>query len=652
MSLLPLGDPAGAATSVVAGLAVDRFAQLPNGRPSVPEDLLAILLLCTLDVDPDAPDPKVVAAKVQMAKLGFGHRVPLTEPERLGLHLLTAWRLDRQSPASIRRVLEQQHRVDQRQLIRSLWQRCLKLWHRIEQDRATMEQRCELLAQELTSHLPDGLALQSHQLEGVLRARERDFRFLFADDMGLGKTIEMLACSLLLGDSAFPMLVCSPLSMVGKWRAEALKWMSRRDIEVHNLTRGCGPKKLVEETRARGKRLVMTGTWSQLVAHEGQIREVKPGLFIGDESHYICGWESKRTLSAIRCRSSFGAVLLGTGTLMPNGRHIEAYPQLKMVAPDLFAYLKPKSRSEDGLPRGDRPGFLKHFCGPKKVFLGRDSRGRENSATSYKGRSHEVEFGHLLAPVMIRRTKPEVFGEDGLPPKTRYAIPVDISDAQRMRLARARDQIKAKIRKRAVDLEKELREEGLPQDRIDQRMKRTLSSEAVTLLSELRIKLGHIKADWSKQRVKELIKEGHKVVVFGWHDEVIRSAAEHYRKAGLSVLLGTGSMTGGKRDRIVAEAEKGTHDVVVLSSAYREGITLISYDRLIMLERWWIPGHEMQAEDRIYRIGQLREVAIEYPIVPNSYDDAVGDLQVWKEQGQHQAQGSAQERTYQWLMAA
>jgi len=463
-------------------------------------------------------------------------------------------------------------------------------------------------------------------------------------------TIEMLTCALLLGDDAFPMLVCSPLSMVGKWKSEALKWMSRRDIVVRNLGRDAGPKKLLDETR--GRRLVMTGTWSQLVAHEGEIRDAKPGLFIGDESHYICGWESKRTQAAIRCRSSFGSVLLGTGTLMPNGRHIEAYPQLKMVAPNLFARFKPERQFEEGLPRGDRPGFMKHFCGPQTLFLGKDDKGNVRKATSYKGRSNEVEFGHLIAGVMIRRTKSEVFGDDGLPPKTRYAIPVEISDAQRMRLARARDQIKAKIQKRAIQIEKELIAEGLPDDAIEQRVKRTLSSEAVTLMSELRIKLGLIKADWSKQRVKELVSEGHRPVVFGWHDQVIRKAAAHYEKLGLSVLLGTGGTTGRQRDRIVAEAEKGTHDVVVLSSAYREGITLITYNRLIMLERWWIPGHEMQAEDRIHRMGQLRDVAIEYPLIPNSYDDAVGELQVWKEQGQHQAQGSAQERAYQWLMAS
>lgn len=651
MALLPLGESAGAAMAAASGLAIDRFSTLPNGKPSGPEDLLAILLLCTLDVDPDAPDPKVVAAKVQMSRLGFGHRVSLTELERLGLHLLAFWRFSGGGSSSIHRTMERQYGVDSRKVVRDLWSRCMGLWRRIEQDRAEMSNRCDVLAHELESHLPSGFSLQSHQLEGVIRARDRGFKFLFADDMGLGKTIEMIACALLMQDSAFPMLVCSPLSMVGKWRSEVLKWMSRRHIVVETLNRHVDPKTLSDRARADGKHLVMMGTWSQLVAHEASIRAVRPGLFIGDESHYICNWESARTQSAIRCRSSFGAVLLGTGTLMPNGRHIEAYPQLKMIAPQLFSYLA-KGVDDEGIQRGDRPGFLRHFCGPKTLFLGISPKGKPKKSTSYDGRSHEVEFGHLLAGVMIRRTKSEVFGSDGLPSKVRYAIPVDISDAQRLKLAKERDRVKTKLLQRALQVEEELRSQEVSPEIIDQKVKRILSSEAVTLLSELRIELGKIKATWSKQRVKELLEEGHQVVVFGWHDSVIQKAAEYYRKLGVSVLLGTGSMTGSKRDRVVAEAEKGTHPVVVLSSAYREGITLVTYDRLLMLERWWTPGHEMQAEDRIHRIGQTRDVAIEFPMVPQSYDDAVGELQVWKEHGQHQAQGSAEERIYRWLMGS
>ena len=50
--------------------------------------------------------------------------------------------------------------------------------------------------------------------------------------------------------------------------------------------------------------------------------------------------------------------------------------------------------------------------------------------------------------------------------------------------------------------------------------------------------------------------------------------------------------------------------------------------------------------------GRQLPVAIEYLIIPGTYDEAIGELQVWKERGQVQSQGSAEERVYQWLMAA
>lgn len=641
---LPLADRGGADRAVAMGLAVDRFSSLPNGSPSGPEDLLAILFLCMFDVDPDSPDPKVVAAKVQMVKLGFGHKIPLDDIERTGLHLLVGWRFGQLHFVQLRASLP--GGIDTRELLRGLWKRCVALWGLLEKERAALAVQVDEVRSELSALLLPGLSLLPHQLEGVHRARRCGFRFIFADDMGLGKTVEMLACALLRGDSAFPLLICAPLSMVGTWKREVLKWLHVRSPFVGTLCKAAGPKSLLEQ--ASGRPLVMIGSWAQLVLHELQIREIRPGMFIGDESHYICGWESQRTQSAIRCRSSFGSILLGTGTLMPNGRHIEAYPQLKMVAPDLFSRLRSGGYdSDEGVSRGgDRNGFLKRFCGPKRISLG-----ESKTVTEYNGRSNEVEFGSLLSRVMIRRTKPEVFGAGELPPKTRYVISVDISTAQRMKLAKLRDSVKSTILERALELESALFEEGLSDAHVARRVKSVLSSEAVVLLSKMRVELGKIKAEWAKGRVKELLCEGHKVVVFAWHDEVLHLAHAHFTKLGCSVLLGTGQMAGNQRDRLVAEAESGSHDVVLLSSAYREGITLIHYDRLIMLERWWTPGHEMQAEDRIHRIGQLREVAAEYPVVPDSYDDAVGELQTWKEHGQQQSQGSAQERTYAWLMA-
>jgi hypothetical protein len=647
--MLPFHDPAGTASSEVIGLAESRFEALPNGRPSSVEDLLALLILSTQTEADEDPNPRVVAAKVQMDKLGFGSKLTLSPEDQLGLYQLALWRLEQRESLGIRRLLLSRGH-EPRAVVRALWQRCVGLWKKVERNRAELAKRCAALEAELEPLLPSGLALLPHQLEGVLRARDSGFRHIFGDDMGLGKTVEILACALLMGNDAFPMLVSCPLSMVYKWKVEAAKWLAKVNPELVTLDRKVHVPTLFAEMGDRPFMLV--GSWQAPAYHQQLLQTRHLGLVVGDESHYISNWEAGRTQGFIRSRRRARAVLLATGTLMENGRHREAYSQLKAMNPDCLQHLRQPNEAGE-LPKGDRYPYLYRYCGPTKVFVGkRDKEGNPVPVTQFDGRSNEVEFGCLLNRHVTRRTKVEVFGPEELPPKSRYVIPVPISDAQRMGFARTRDQIAAKVRAKAKEVEDHLVAHSVRPAVIEQKVKKVTQSEAVRLISALRLQIGREKAKWSKVRINELLAEGHRPVVFSWHNEVAELAAEAYAKKGVSVLLGTGSSTGRAREKIVAAAEAGEHDVVVLTSAYREGITLTAYDRLMMLERWWKPGSEQQAEDRIHRYGQQLPVAIEYLIIPGTYDEAIGELQVWKERGQVQSQGSAEERVYQWLMAA
>ena len=79
----------------------------------------------------------------------------------------------------------------------------------------------------------------------------------------------------------------------------------------------------------------------------------------------------------------------------------------------------------------------------------------------------------------------------------------------------------------------------------------------------------------------------------------------------------SGEVTGEKRQKAVDEFQTNTSgfDVMILSpKAGGVGLTLTSANHVIHLSRWWNPAVEDQCTDRVYRIGQDRNVNVYYPM--------------------------------------
>src|SRR5207247_4894694 len=80
----------------------------------------------------------------------------------------------------------------------------------------------------------------------------------------------------------------------------------------------------------------------------------------------------------------------------------------------------------------------------------------------------------------------------------------------------------------------------------------------------------------------------------------------------------SGDMKDGKRTRrtIVSRLrESPGFNVLVLSPDVAGiGLTLVEANHVIHYGRWWNPAKEMQATDRVYRIGQTKDVHVYYPI--------------------------------------
>lgn len=82
-------------------------------------------------------------------------------------------------------------------------------------------------------------------------------------------------------------------------------------------------------------------------------------------------------------------------------------------------------------------------------------------------------------------------------------------------------------------------------------------------------------------------------------------------------MIINGSVKGQDRQKRVErfQAEQDVFDIMLISpKAGGVGLTLTAANHVIHLTRWWNPAVEDQATDRVYRIGQKREVHVYYPM--------------------------------------
>jgi SNF2 family DNA or RNA helicase len=88
-----------------------------------------------------------------------------------------------------------------------------------------------------------------------------------------------------------------------------------------------------------------------------------------------------------------------------------------------------------------------------------------------------------------------------------------------------------------------------------------------------------------------------------------------YRLPSIPLVI-NGTVAAPERQKRVERFQAGIgFDVMILSPrAGGVGLTLTAANHVIHLSRWWNPAVEDQSTDRVYRIGQTREVHVYYPI--------------------------------------
>ena len=93
----------------------------------------------------------------------------------------------------------------------------------------------------------------------------------------------------------------------------------------------------------------------------------------------------------------------------------------------------------------------------------------------------------------------------------------------------------------------------------------------------------------------------------------------------------TGSTT--KREAVINEFQNSSENQIFLISikAGGVGLNLTSADYVFILDPWWNPAVEMQAINRVHRIGQDKPVFVYKLITENTLEEKILDMQVKKQ---------------------
>ena len=214
-----------------------------------------------------------------------------------------------------------------------------------------------------------------------------------------------------------------------------------------------------------------------------------------------------------------------------------------------------------------------------------------------KGTKNMEDLREITRPLLTRRTKSEVLKD--LPEKYYTPIEVPLSGKQR----RAYDQ----MRKDMIAWIGE--NEGQP-------LIAPVVISKLVRLQQLALAYGELEdgeefvlttPSAKLEVLKELLQPGQKTVVFTQFVKMIKLVEQELEGLKVDTLHGGIS----NRGEVIDRFQEVDTDVLLCSiGAGGVGITLTAANKVIFLDRSWSPATNLQAEDRLHRIGQENAVQV------------------------------------------
>ena len=472
--------------------------------------------------------------------------------------------------------------------------------------------RAEDFAGELPC--PKGLAYLPYQRAGIHFASTREAT-LFGDEMGLGKTIQ--AIGVLNTDQTLRrILIVCPASLKMNWQRELRKWLTR-ELSVLIVDSSWWPSGFD----------INIINYDILAKYHERLRSEEWDCIVIDEAHYLKNPQAKRTKALLGSRKTREADevrpvtarrrIAMTGTPIPN-RPIEVQPILQ--------WLDPRDRHWSFFT------FAKLFAGASKGAFGWDFSGASNLEGLQEA---------MRSSVMIRRKKADVLKD--LPAKRRAIVLLEATGACAEFVDGENELWDAnEARMEALRVRVELAKASDDPDEYTVAVAALSAAAKVafTEMSELRHRTAVAKVPQVIEHITTALEtEGHKLVVFAHHKDVIAAIMDALEAAEIKAVKVTGDDGMMERDRAVMtfQNDPGTRVFVGNIQAAGVGLTLTAAAHVVFAELDWVPGNVTQAEDRCHRYGQRDSVLCQHLVLDGSLDSKMAATLIAKQEIADQA---------------
>jgi SNF2 family DNA or RNA helicase len=430
-----------------------------------------------------------------------------------------------------------------------------------------------------------------------------------ADDMGLGKTIQFITFMLHLKEQEAleqPTLLVCPTSVLGNWEREVKKFGPTLKVLMHHGDKRPKGKEFAQAVKSHD--LVIT-SYALIHRDVKSLQSVSWQTVVLDEAQNVKNSEAKQSQAVRQLESSFRAAL--TGTPVEN-RLQELWSILDFLNP---GYL------------GSRQFFQRRFAMPIEKY--------GDAASLQTLRS-------LVQPFILRRLKTDREIIQDLPEKQEMTVFCGLSATQATLYQRVVEESLAEIESAAG-----LQRRGMILALLVKL--KQICNHPAQYLKEATLKepLRSGKLQRLEEMLEEALAEGDRALIFTQFAEwgkLLKPHLEQY--LGRETLFLYGSTSKKQREEMIDRFQQDPQGppIMILSlKAGGVGLNLTRANHVFHFDRWWNPAVENQATDRVFRIGQTRNVQVHKFVCTGTLEEKIHEMIESKKALAEQVVGAGEE---------